>query len=216
MRMRICKKVFKQMKRVVILTVLLILTSNVMGQKLYIWCPHEQKAIPRQGFLVNDTIDLVFFDGRIISDKSKIDCTSEKLINDLQRFVRDSYSSAYINFLNKEDFFKNPELNRITIKIGITAYHAAFGADIKIGIGSIGGNFSYGVIPEGKWNGMTGYSVKIYDHRNNAETKETKDIYKIASKPNMLGYKSARDCLNTSYIEATQELLLFIDEILMK
>ena len=106
--------------------------------------------------------------------------------------------------------------NRITIKIGISAYHAAFGADVKIGIGSVGGNFSYGAFPEGKWNAITAYAVKIYDNRNNSETKKTKDIYKIASKPNLGGYITAKNILNTTYIEANQELLFFIDETFMK
>ena len=87
---------------------------------------------------------------------------------------------------------------------------------LKVGIGSVGGNFSYGVFPEGKWNAITAYAVKIYDNRNNSETKKTKDIYKIASKPNSGGYTTAKNILNTTYIEANQELLFFIDETFMK
>ena len=121
-----------------------------------------------------------------------------------------------MNILNSSFYYKNPIKNRITIKIGISAYHAAFGADVKIGIGIVGGNFSYGVFPEGKWNALTAYTIKIYDNRNNLETKDIKDIYKIASRPNTGGYKTAKNILNTTYIEANQEMLFFIDETLMK
>jgi hypothetical protein len=107
-------------------------------------------------------------------------------------------------------------INRITIKIGISAFHAAFGADVKVGIGNVGGNFSYAAFPEGKWNAVTAYAVKIYDYRENKELKKTKEIYKIASRPNTGGYITAKNILNTTYIEANQEMLFFIDETFMK
>lgn len=204
------------MKKIAIIINMLALTSNSFGQKLYVWCPKEQLAAPRQGFLQNDTIDLVIFDGRILTKKSKVECTSENTIIELQKMLKQTYPSAFINILSTNDYYKDPKPNRITFKIGISAYHAAFGSDIKVGIGSVGGNFSYGVIPEGKWNGMTAYSVKIYDYRNNSEIKKTKDISKISSKPNMWGYKTAKDCLNISYMEANQEMLFFIDGTFMK
>ena len=176
----------------------------------------EQLASPRQGFLQNDTIDLEIFDGRILTEKSKVECTSENTIVELQKMLKQNYPSAFFNTLITSDCYKDPKPKRITFKIGISAYHAAFGSDIIVGIGSVGGNFSYGVFPEGKWNGMTAYSVKIYDYRNNLEIKKTKDISKVSSKPNMWGYKTAKDCLNISYMEANQEMLFFIDETFMK
>jgi hypothetical protein len=204
------------MRKIAVIIIMLALTSSSFGQKLYVWCPKEQLAAPRQGFLQNDTIDLVIFDGRILTEKSKVECTSNNTIIELQKMLKQTYPSALINMLSANDYYKDPKPNRITLKIGISAYHAAFGADIKVGIGSVGGNFSYGAIPEGKWNGITAYSVKIYDYRNNHEIKKTKDISKISSKPNMWGYKTAKDCLNISYMEANQEMLFFIDETFMK
>ncbi len=121
-----------------------------------------------------------------------------------------------INVLNSTQYYKDPLINRITIKIGISAFHAAFGADVKVGIGNVGGNFSYGIFPEGKWNAVTGYAVKIYDYRDSTEIKKTKDIFKTASRPNTGGYITAKNILNTTYIEANQELLFFVDETLMK
>jgi hypothetical protein len=58
--------------------------------------------------------------------------------------------------------------------------------------------------------------VKIYDFRNNNEIKKVKDIIKVASRPNTGGYITAKNILNSSYIEANQEMLFFIDETLMK
>jgi len=204
------------MRKFIIIISVLALISNSFAQKLYVWCPAEQLASPRRGLLQNDTIDLVLFDGRILTDKSKVECTAENTIVELQKILKQNYPSALFNMLSTSDYYKDPNPKRITFKIGILAYHAAFGSDVKIGIGSMGGNFSYGAFPEGKWNGITAYSVKIYDYRNNLEIKKIKDISKIASKPNMWGYKSAKDCLNTSYMEANQELLFFIDDTFMK
>ena len=204
------------MKTKTLLIALLLTTSSLFAQKLYVWCPKDQVPTPRQGFLEKDTIDLVVFDGRILTTKSKIECTPENTISQLTEFIKMTYPSAIVNVLNSNLYYKDPVKNRITIKIGISAYHAAFGADVKVGIGSVGGNFSFGVIPEGKWNAVTAYAVKIYDYRNSSDLKKTKDIYKIASKPNMGGYTTAKNILNTTYIEANQDLLFFIDETFMK
>lgn len=194
-----------EMKKVC--SVLFILTlisfgNTTFSQKLYVWCPKDQLVKPRQGFLEKDTIDLAIFDGRIFTKNSKIECTSENTVLQLSEFIKKSYPSAVMNVLNFNSFYKDPIENRITIKIGISAYHAGFGADVKVGIGIVGGNFSYGVIPEGKWNAVTAFAVKIYDYRNNLENKKSKDIYKIASKPNMDGYLTAKNVLNATYIEA--------------
>lgn len=204
------------MKTKLAFIIFLSITSNLFAQKIYVWCPKDQIPTPRHGFLEKDTIDLVVFDGRILTEKSKIECTPENTILQLTDFIKTTYPSVVINVLTSSLYYKDPLKNRITIKIGILAYHAAFGADVKVGIGSIGGNFSYGVIPEGKWNAVTAYAVKIYDFRNNVELKKTKDIYKIASKPNMGGYITAKNILNNTYIEANQEMLFFIDETFMK
>lgn len=204
------------MKTKLIFIILLLIAGNLLAQKLYVWCPKDQIPTPRLGFLEKDTIDLVVFDGRILTEKSKIECTSENTILQLTDFIKLTYPSTIINVLASSLYYKDPMQNRITIKIGISAYHAAFGADVKVGIGNVGGNFSYGVFPEGKWNAVTAYAVKIYDFRNNVELKKMKDIYKIASKPNMGGYTTAKNILNTTYIEANQEMLFFIDETFMK
>jgi hypothetical protein len=204
------------MKKITLIISLLALASNSFGQKLYVWCPEEQLAAPRQGFLQNDTIDLVIFDGRILTKKSKVECTSENTIKAIGEIIKQNYPSAFINFISTNDFYKESKLNRITIKISIIAYHAGFGSDIKVGIGSFGGSFSYGVIPEGKWNGITAYSIKVYDKRNNGEIKITKEISKTSSKSNLWGFRTAKDCLNLSYMEANQEMLFFIDETFMR
>jgi hypothetical protein len=204
------------MKAKLILLFALLLSSNLFSQKLYVWCPKDQLITPRPGFLEKDTIDLVVFDGRILTKNSLIECTPENTIAQFTDFISKTYPSAKINVLSSSSYYKDPIKNRITIKVGISAYHAAFGADVKIGIGSVGGSFAFGIMPEGKWNAITAYAIKIYDYRNNAEIKKTKDVFKIASKPNLGGYITAKNCLNTSYIEANQEMLFFIDESLMK
>jgi hypothetical protein len=213
------KDLLVNMKKVC--SVLFILTLISFGnytfsQKLYIWCPKDQIIKPRISFLENDTINISIFDGRILTKNSKIECTSENTVLQLLEFIKKSYPSAVVNVLSSDAYFKDLIKNRITFKIGISAYHAGFGADVNVGFGSVGGNFSYGIIPEGKWNAVTAFAVKIYDYRNNQEIKKTKDIYKIASKSNMGGYMTAKNVLNNTYIEACQEMLFFIDESLMK
>ena len=200
----------------IVMAITVSTTSPLSAQKLYVWCPKDPMVNPRTGFLKNDTIDLVSFDGRLLTSNSKIECSSQNIIAQLESFIKQTYPSAVLNVLASDKYYEDPQLNRVTIKITISAYHAAFGADVKIGIGSSGGSFSYLVFPEGKWNGVTAFSIKIYDYRNGKQEKKVKDIAKIGSKSNLLGYATAKSILNQTYIEANQEMLMFIDEALMK
>lgn len=152
----------------------------------------------------------------MLTKNSKVECSSDDTILQLETFIKSTYPSAIFNFLSSDQYYKDPYKNRITIKIGIAGYHAAFGTDIKTGIGNIGGNFSYGIFANSKWNAITAYSVKLYDYRNGKEDKKTKDILKTGSASNLLGYSSAKKILNTTYMEANQDMLFFIDEALMK
>lgn len=205
------------MKKIIGLFILVIIFSqNLYSQKLYVWCQKEQIPTPRIEFLSDTNIDLVIFDGRVLTQNSKVECDSQTTMNNLSELIRLTYPSARINLLETDKYFKNPEKNKITIKITISAYHAAFGGDVKVGIGSVGGLFSWGVFPEGKWNATTGYSIKIYDYRNNNDNKFSKEIGKIVSRPNTGGYKTAKNILNSSYIEANKELFSFVDNSLME
>lgn len=195
---------------------LFLISSVAFSQKLYVWCPKDQMITSRTGFLEDQEIDIVVFDGRLLTKNSKVECSPEETVIRLQEFIRETYPSARVNLLESSSYFKDPVKNRITIKVGVAAFHAAFGADIKVGIGSIGGSFAWGIIPEGKWNALTGYSVSIYDYRENQEQKFTKEIAKVASKSNTGGYITAKNILNRTFMEANQELLFFIDNTFMK
>jgi hypothetical protein len=191
-------------------------TSNLFSQKMYVWCQQEQEATQRKGFLENKEIDLVIFDTRTLTSKSRVKCESSKLVDNLIDLIKQTYPAAKFNVLESEKFYQNPEDNKLTIKIALSAYHAAFGADVKVGIGSSGGNFAWGVFPEGKWNSVAGYSILIYDYEKGEDKKFTKEIGKVSSRPNTGGYRTAKNILNTAYLEANQELFGFIDSTLME
>jgi len=205
------------MLKIIGLITTLLFTQNLQSQKLYVWCQKNQLPSIRQNFSTEKEIDLVLFDNRIMTKKSKTECSSESIINNLTNFIKDTYPSIKFNLLSSENYYKNPNENSITIKIIISAYHAAFGANVKIGIGigKINSAFIWGIIPEGKWNAVTGYSIKIFDYRNDEEFINSTEIGKIASLPNTGGYRTAKNILNTTYINANQDLFLFIDESLL-
>tara|TARA_R110002033_G_scaffold136272_1_gene175836 strand:- start:29 stop:580 length:552 start_codon:yes stop_codon:yes gene_type:complete len=183
---------------------------------MYVWCQKDQTPTPRKGFLENREIDLVIFDTRIMTEKSKIECESETIIENLIDLIKETYPSASFNVLESDRFYQNPKENILTIKIAISAYHAAFGADVKVGIGSSGGNFVWGIFPEGKWNAVAGYSVMIYNYENGAKNKMTEEFGQVSSRPNTGGYRTAKNILNTAYIQANMELFGFIDKSLME
>ncbi|MBO0593921.1 hypothetical protein I2486_21160 [Cellulophaga sp. E16_2] len=203
-------------KNIGLILLMIFLSTSLYSQKMYVWCQKEQEPTPRKGFLENRQIDLVLYDTRILTKKSKIECESETIISNLVDLVRQTYPSASFNVLESDRFYQNPAENRLTIKIAISAYHAAFGADVKVGIGSSGGKFVWGVFPEGKWNAVAGYTVMLYDYENGAENKMTEEFGQVSSRPNTGGYRTAKNILNTAYIQANQELFAFIDKSLME
>ena len=203
------------LKKILLITITCFITYSTLGQKLYVWCPEQPVVKQRIGFLDNQEINIIIFDGRSLPPKSKIECQSEDITNAIFNVVRTAYPSAKINLLKESDYYKKPETGKITLKIGIVAYQAGFGVDVTVGVGNIGGNFSYGLISKSEWNGITGYYAQIFDNRN-SEKKFVKEISKIESKSNIWGYKTAKTCLNTTFGEANQELLFFIDNSLME
>jgi hypothetical protein len=204
------KKIF------VLLLFLMTVSINTFSQKLYVWCQKEQIPSPRNGFLSDEEINLIIFDGRTMTPKSKIECNSETIIKNLALTIKQTYKSAKINLLTSDNYYQKPAENTITIKIAISAYQAGFSTNLNVGIGSVGGSFSWGAMPENKWNAATGYSVKVYDYRNGAKIKKNKEIGKVESRSNNAGFKTAKNILNTTYVNANQELFFFIDECLME
>lgn len=200
-----------------IFTLLISLTTFACSaQKLYIWCPefHEVKA--HTGFLSSQDVNLVVFDGRTIPSNSRVECDGESVKQALAQYIQKIYPSCRINILSDSDYYKPSTQGKITIKIGIGAYQAGFGTDINVGIGSVGGKFSYGVFTQGKWNGLVSYYVQVFDNRREGSKKSSKEIAEVTSKSNIWGYKSGKDCLYASYDQANTELTNFIEDTLMQ
>ena len=199
---------------IVIMTCLLI-SNRVNAQKLYVWLPETAAFVQHPLFEASDTVDIIVFDGRNIPPKSKVECTSEEFINNLVKDIQHTYEGATFNVLPAVKYFKESENGHITIKIGIAAYQAGFGSDVDVAIGSVGGSFSYGISPKGRWNGITSFLVKVSDKRNgNIEEKE-KEVVAQIDKSNVFGYKTAKQCLNESYTKAFSQLVFFVDSVFM-
>ena len=193
----------------ILLIIFLLIGYATKAQKIYVWCPENYQIKPRLDLRKNDTINVVFFDGRSIPPKNKIECTTEQVIQTLFSQLKSAYPSAILVLQPESEYYKKNTHNKsIMVKIGIAAYHAGFGTDISGGIGVVGGHFSTMVFPKGQWNAITSYYVQIFI----GERATTKEISNVSSKSNMWGYKSARNALNECYNKSTGELLFFLDE----
>lgn len=203
------------MKKLIFLLFLCGFAVTLSAQKLYVWLPETNNTAKHPVFEQTDTVDIVFLDGRNFPNKSKMECTSEEFVDYLLKDLQNAYLGATFNILPTQYYYKPPINNHVSIKIGIAAYHAGFGADIDIAIGVVGGNFAYGITPKGKWNGITSLYVKVSDMRNNANNVKEKEVFSTISKPNMGGYKTARKCLNESYTQAFSQMVFFIDSVFL-
>ena len=164
----------------------------------------------------NQNVNVVIFDGRNIPSNSKIECDSHGVTDALKAYIGKVYPSSNIIILPDSTYYQPSTKGALTIKIGIAAYQAGFGTDISVGIGSVGGKFSYSVFPKGQWNGLVSYYVQIFDNRVDNKKKVSKEISEITTKSNVWGYKTARSCLYSSYDKANTELLSFIEDSLME
>lgn len=189
---------------------------NISAQKLYIWKP-SMEDIAQRGYLsLSDTIDIVLYDGRAVPKESKVECSSEELMNEIVNNLKTAYAGATCIVYPPSSYHKKPLSNHITIKIGISAYQAGFGDDVEVGVGREAIGVLFGSIPKTRWNALTAMNVIIYDKRNGREVKQTKTIQHGLSKHNTWGYKTSRGALHETYVHTMIELFLLIDNSLME
>ncbi len=188
--------------------------SYAYAQKIYVWCPPTTQVGNSSGKLGGTRINLIIHDARTITDTSKVECTSEALKQAIANEVILAYPSAIVNRINEADSTNKTDEGKITIRIGISAYHSASGTEVSTAIGNAGGNFNWGDLPKNRWNSVTGYHVVLEDHRNKTLTQVSRDIANIVSRPNIGGSLTAKKALSEAYTEANRELLYFIDDAL--
>ena len=174
------------------------------------FAPSVTYTTPRTGFLADEQIDVVFFDSRTEKDQS------EELQNSILNHLKKTYPAASFKCLISSEYFSSPKKGKLTLKINIVGYHAGFGVESTSGIGTIKGQpFVFNGVADGKWNGLTGLGVMVYDYRN-GENKFTKEISEVESRKNTGGYSTARNAVQTSFQNVMNNLSSFIDQSLMK
>ena len=196
-----------------LLTVALTIASFglVKAQKHYVWCPEDVEVKPRIGMAEGAEVGIVIYDGRVISKKGRIKCTGQDIAMSVQSLLERVYPSIHFVTLDESAYYNKSTGSIPTIKIGLSAYHAGFGVDVSTGVGMVGGSFATMVFPKGQWNAATALYVQF----ENGGTSTEKEISNVASRPNMLGYKSARNGLQESYEKSIQQLLFFLDRELI-
>lgn len=195
----------------------LLLCGLLLLSFLLIGCATSKTFIPeasllinqRSGFLDNEVIDLAIYDGRINKE------LSVELKSEIAYYITQSFPSAKINVIPEKDYYADSKPNQITVKIGISSYASSFGSSVLAFIGKFGGTFYYGVIPEGRWNGVVGLSVNVFDYRKSNEKKFSRNIGKLVSQANLFGYATAKHVLLESYQATMIELTSLIESWLL-
>lgn len=188
--------------------ILVFLFTSCATSKTF--APSETTTTPRTGFLTNEQIDLVFFDSRTEKERS------EEVKISIVEHLRKAYPNARFQKIDDSEYFATPKSSRVTLKINIAGYNAGFGVESTSGIGSINGQpFVFSGVSDGKWNGLTGIAVLLYDYRE-GEEKYSNEISYVESKPNVGGYSTARAALQTSFQNVMNGLASFIDQNLME
>lgn len=198
-------------KKILLFSVYILLGLFASAQRIYVWCPPETGLSSPNDKLKGFNINVVISDTRTIIDTTKVECSSQNLIDIIANTVVSTYPSAIINILDSSQYKQAGEENKITIKIAISAYHSASGTDVSTAIGNPEGNFNWGILPKNKWNSVAGFHVVIDDYRTDEHKTLTRNIANIVSRPNIGGSLTAKKALYEAYREANKELLYFIE-----
>lgn len=189
-------------------TLLLFLLAGCATNKTY--APTQTSTTPRTGFLENEQINVVFFDSRTNKNRSKE--IQQSIFDHIDR----TYPEAVVQRLNNSDYYSSPSNKAITLKINIAGYNAGFGVETTSGAGTVNGKpFVFNGVSDGKWNGLTGIGIMLYDYREE-EKKFTTKISDVVTKPNTSGYATARNALQESFQNVMKNLISFIDTNLME
>ncbi len=204
------------MARFIIVLGFLFSFNSTFAQKVYVWDPQPEVPAHRPLFTSSDTVDIVVFDGRNIPRKTNNKYTSEELVETITNNIMDAYEGATFIKLGKEHYYKDGIDNHVTIKVGVSGYHAGFGTEMNSAVGIVGGNFAYGFSGGGKWNCLTSFFAKVYDRRDGNSRIEEKEIISLDEKPNSLGFSNVKKSLRLTYSQSMNKLFSFIDSVLMK
>jgi hypothetical protein len=193
------------MTKIWFVALLSLLTSCVANKS---FSPSPAIVTPRLGFLGQDTMMVSFFDSR--SDQQYSENIKIEIVNNLKR----TYPSCKVLIL-ADEYFAKPSGNNIYLKINIMGYNSGFGIKTTSGIGIINGvPFSFSGVSDGKWNGIVGFIAVLYDNRD-GEQKFSANISHVITKPNVGGYRTARNVLQDSFQSAMNSLVIFIDQSLL-
>ena len=118
----------------IIISLCIFSSFRAEAQKLYVWLPVIEDFVQHPLFEATDTVDIIIFDGRNVPSKSKVECSSEDFIAYPVKDIQHTYEGTTFNVLTAAMYFKDTEDGHVTIKVGIAAYQAGFGADLDIAI----------------------------------------------------------------------------------
>ena len=165
---------------------------------MYIWEPnkYETKSVSHY----SDTLYLSVIDDREISEKSKINFSSEELVNYVFDAVCKSFPNAKVISTNDEKNCGNKTLFKIHIKV----YCAIFNAKITAKDLFLPPIFTGG---SSKWYGTTQYFVETINERKEGDIVE---FLGEDSKKNSMGYSTAKKVLTNSFQTATDNMINYL------
>ena len=166
--------------------------------KMYIWEPnkYETKSVSHY----SDTLYLSVIDDREISEKSKINFSSEELVNYVFDAVCKSFPNAKVISTNDEKNCGNKTLFKIHIKVYCAIFNAKITSkDLFLSPILTGGS--------SKWYGTTQFFVETINERKEGDIVE---FLGEDSKKNSMGYSTAKKVLTNSFQTATDNMINYL------
>jgi hypothetical protein len=139
-------------------------------------------------------------DNRELPEKSKINFSSEELVNFVFDAICKSFPNAKVIATNGEKKCSNKTLFKIHIKVYCAIFNAKITAkDLFLSPIITGGS--------SKWYGTTQYFVETIDERKEGDIIE---FLGEDSKKNSMGYSTAKKVLTNSFQTATENMINYL------
>lgn len=170
----------------------IISLSTLAQKKQYIWAPKEYIPTKKPNIMNKDTVYISISDNRGIPSKSKIKYTGEQLVELVGSIIKQAYTNTSFIF-NNDNYAEECIDNSLNIKIGISKY---------------GATFSPGV-----WKADCEFEVYFCLRLNGINYDATNTSAFEDIEGNLLGYTTAKKCLNNVFVASTNKMLNIIDEL---
>lgn len=186
---------------------LLAMAASACATKYY-KTPAPADIPPRGRFLDGVALNVGVFDARPGATGR------DELAAEVMRVLDGAYPDAMVR---RVDYFGKPEDVAVTVSVRVDFLESGFSSEVATAYARdlLSENSAFGMTSKSDWSGAAVMTVQVVDKRQEDPKTQELRIERVATKPNMWGYATAKAVLDDAWEEAAAQMCSFIDRALM-